>query len=466
MESPIALSSSFRDPDGFVYKQGNQIYRQIHTPYKEAYDHLMTSGLYTELVEKNLLVSHEELPLDDSLENGVYRIIKPQMIPYVSYPYEWSFSQLKDAARATIDIQLIALRYGMTLKDASAYNIQFRGCTPIFIDTLSFDFYKEGSPWSAYRQFCQHFTAPLALMSYKDVRLSQLLRANLDGVPLDLTSKLLPISSWFKYSLLAHIHLHAKSQSMYSDIGSNLGDSKSKKSRPISKLAYRALMESIKTSIEKLTWRLADTEWGNYYSATNYADSAMRHKEEIVKSFFSKISSNGSLVHDLGANDGHFSRLVSNLGYPVISQDIDPTAVEKNYLAGKNAKDHNILPLLLDLTNPSSSIGWQLKERDSFIERNDGVIVMALALVHHLAIGNNVPLVKVAEMFAEISETLIIEFVPKEDSQVIRLLATRKDIFPNYDQEGFQEAFEKYFVVDTSVKIRESERTLYLYTRK
>ena len=209
--------SSFRDPCGFVFRQEGSVYRQINAIYKEDYDQLTGSGLCKALVEAGLLVGHEEVAREGPEPRIAYKVLKPEPIPFISYPYEWSFSQLKDAALTTLDIQSRALGFGMSLKDCSAYNIQFMKGKPVFIDTLSFERYQEGKPWVAYRQFCQHFLAPLALMSCRDVRLGQLSRVHIDGVPLDLASRLLPVRTRFTFSLLFHIHLHARSQSRFAD---------------------------------------------------------------------------------------------------------------------------------------------------------------------------------------------------------------------------------------------------------
>jgi len=466
VDKPKILSSSFRDPSGFVFNKDNQIYRQINKSYQSQYDHLMKSGLYDSLVKRHLLVSHEEINADAVIDDKAYKVIRPDQVPYVSYPYEWSFSQLKDAALCTLEVQKLALKHGMVLKDASAYNIQFIKARPVFIDTLSLEFYEQGSPWLAYKQFCQHFIAPLALMAYSDIRLSQLFRIYIDGIPLDLASQLLPTKTWFKYSLLSHIHLHARTQKHYADAagkGSEAGQEI--KVRPIGKMGFEALMESIGTCVRNINWKLSDTEWGEYYTGTNYQDAAMLHKESLLAEFLASLPELTPLLHDLGANNGHFSRIAEKQGYTVIAQDIDPVAVEKNYLYGKQNKESGILPLLQDLTNPSGGIGWALEERDSFLQRCQDETVLALALIHHLAISNNVPLGKLAEFFAVVSRFLIIEFVPKEDSQVKRLLTTREDIFPDYTIEGFEKAFSVHFRVVRKEIIKESHRVLFQLER-
>ena len=450
--------ASFRDPSGFVFWRDGSIYRQINATYKEDYDHLIGSGLYTALVESRLMVPHEEVSLESPRPEMVYRLIRPELVPFVSYPYEWSFSQLKDAALTTIHIQKKSLEFGMCLKDCSAYNIQFMKGKPVFIDTLSFERYQEGSPWVAYRQFCQHFLAPLVLMSHRDVRLGQLSRVHLDGVPLDLASRLLPLRTRLSFSLLFHIHLHAKSQSHYAD---RQIDTKRHK---VSRLGLLGIVDSLHSAVKKLRWRSGGTEWGEYYQDTNYSAEAFEHKRQIVAEFLDKTKPKN--VWDLGANTGVFSRIASQRGIPTISFDIDPAAVERNYLECRRTGETNILPLLLDLTNPSPGIGWQNKERMSLAERGPADAVLALALIHHLAISNNVPLGKIAEFLAGICNRLIIEFVPKDDSQVQRLLATREDIFPRYGQGGFESDFGQYFTIQHSARIRDSERTLYLMEKR
>ena len=452
------VPGSFRDPSGFLFTQNGVLFRQINRVYEKDYTRLMDSGLYAKLTKAGLLIPHEETDQAGVGNELSYKIIQPELVPFISYPYEWSFSQLKDAALATLSIQKRALKLGMSLKDASAYNIQFVRGKARLIDTLSFEIYKEGEPWIAYKQFCQHFLAPLALMSYRDVRLSQLLRVYIDGTPLDLASELLPGKTKFNFGLLTHIHIHAGAQKRYSDKAVT-----PQKGR-ISLQAMTGLIESLENTIKKLTWRPAGTEWGAYYDDTNYSDSAFDHKKKLVREWASDVKP--SVVWDLGGNTGVFSREAASSGAFTVSFDIDPAAVEQNYRMVKQNKEQNILPLVLDLTNPSPAIGWDHAERDSFGQRGPVDMVLALAVIHHLAISNNVPLPHLADFFAERCTTLVIEFVPKSDSQVKRLLATREDIFPNYTREGFESAFGDRFVIQKAELIQESERVLYKMVRR
>ena len=454
------LSASFRDPSGFLFTRDGVLYRQVNQVYADDYTRLMDSGLYAKLVKTGLLVPHTEsdvLPVDKKL---AFKVLRPEYVPFISYPYEWSFGQLKDAALVTLSIQKRALRLDMSLKDASAYNIQFYNGSPTLIDTLSFETYKEGEPWVAYRQFCQHFLAPLALMAYRDARLSQLLRVNIDGVPLDLASELLPARTRWNFGLASHIHLHASAQKRYADVAV----SEARGGRKMSKEALLGLVESLRATVRKLEWKPVGTEWADYYAANNYTDAAFEHKKTLVGDWLAKIEP--KTVWDLGANVGAFSRIAVETGANVISADIDPAAVEVNYRLVRENKEQNLLPLVLDLTNPSPAIGWDNQERVSFLQRGPVDVVLALALVHHLAISNNVPLERVAEFFAKCGKWLIIEFVPKSDSQVQRLLRSRKDIFGEYTREGFEKSFGQWYTIIESSAIRDSARWLYLMKQK
>jgi len=455
--SSAQLPGSFRDPSGFLFQQDGVIYRQVNLAYKDDYDHLMDSGLYQTLVDDNLLIPHGEVGIEPLVCELVYKVIKPEPIPFVSYPYEWCFSQLRDAALTTLKIQRKALDFGMSLRDSSAYNIQFKDGRPVFIDTLSFGKYREGEPWVAYRQFCQHFLAPLVLMSYKDIRLSQLLSIHIDGLPLDLASCLLPWRTRLSFSLLSHIHLHARSQKHFADKPINV------RQQRVSRYAFVGILNSLESTVKRLKWQPVGTEWADYYHDTNYSQEASEHKKTTVAGFLDRVRP--ATVWDLGANGGIFSRLASDRGIPTVSFDVDTAAVEKNYLDSVARGETNILPLVLDLTNPSPGIGWENKERMSLKERGPADVVLALALVHHLAISNNVPFFKIAGFLSDIGHRLIVEFIPKSDSQIQRLLATRDDIFPDYTRPAFEQEFNRYFTIDDWTDIRESQRTLYLMRR-
>lgn len=450
--------ASFRDPSGFVFRRDNVLYRQVNRSYQADYDLLIGSGLYRSLVDDGWLIPHAEVDLVPLDPEPAYKVLRPERIPFISYPYEWCFGQLKDAALRTLAIQRRAIEYGMTLKDGSAYNIQFRDGRPVLVDTLSFEAGREGEPWVAYRQFCQHFLAPLALMSLTDVRLNQLTRTNIDGVPLDLASRLLPWQSRLRPALAIHIHLHAKLQSARGR-GPARPDA-----RRFGRRALLGMVDHLDAAIRRLHWEPSGTTWAGYYQDHTYTDAALDRKEQLVGTYLDR--SRPARAWDLGANTGRFSRVAAARGIATIAFDIDPGCVELNYREVTRHGEARLLPLLLDVTNPSPASGWHNRERDSLLGRAPVDAVLALALIHHLAIANNIPLSRIARFLHQIGRWILIEFVPKCDPQVARLLASRKDVFPDYHQHEFERCFRTYFAIEASEMLPDSQRVLYLMRRR
>ncbi|MPZ89236.1 MAG: SAM-dependent methyltransferase [Nitriliruptorales bacterium] len=455
------VAGSFRDPSGFVFTRDGVIHRQVNMIYREEYDLLRSCGLYDALVERGLLIPHAEVDVAAAPAPGAYKVLRPEPLDFVAYPYEWCFSQLKDAALTTLDIQDLALEHGMSLRDASAFNIQFHRGSAVFIDTLSFEAAPQGRPWVAYRQFCQHFLAPLALMSLVDVRLGQLSRVHLDGVPLDLASALLPRTTRLRPGLLMHLHAHAKSQSRHAG---DVASAQKARTGEVSDRALRGLVDNLRSTVRRLDWQPRETEWVDYYEGDSYSDASFEHKTALVTKFVEQVAPR--TAWDLGANTGRHSQIASDAGAFTVAFDIDPGAVEAGYRQMKADGQQRLLPLVLDLTNPSPAIGWHNSERGSVPERGPVDLIMALALVHHLAISNNVPLERIARFLAELGPSLIIEFVPKSDPKVQVLLASRADIFPDYHLDGFEAAMSTRFTVEQSEPIRGTDRTLFLLRRR
>ena len=450
-----AVEGSFRDPSGFVYTRDDTLYRQVNTAFGKQFEAFITSGLYDELTRAGLLVPHTRVGIELSATADAYAVLRPERIPFISYPYEWSFGQLQDAALLTLELQERALSKGFTLRDSSAYNVQFHGGKPVFIDTLSFEIQEEGKPWSAYKQFCEHFLLPLTLMSTRDIRCGTMLRTYVDGIPLDLGSRLLPRRSWVSLSSVLHLHLHAWAQGRYSDAAI----SSASKGKAMSRASVVRLVQNLKSAVRRLSWKPAGTEWADYTSDNNYSDEAARSKRALVVSHLT--GSGIRTVWDLGANTGEYSRAAREVASQVISFDVDPAAVERNYRRVRTASETGILPLLLDLTNPSPAQGWAGTERLSLEQRGTADALLALALIHHLAIGHNLPLDRVAGYLSRLGRLLIIEFVPKSDSQVKRLLLSRPDIFPGYTKEGFETAFQRHYEIKAVNRVSDSERWLY-----
>ena len=454
--SPAVHGASYRDPAGFVFTRDGVLYRQINPGAREDFTRLIDSGLYHALAGRGDLVAHEEADPALSPDGAAFLVIRPERIPFISYPYEWCFGQLRDAALLTLRLQKTAMAHGMSLKDATPFNVAFDRGRPVLIDTLSFERLEPGAPWVAYRQFCETFLAPLALMSAVDVRLNQLLRPWLDGVPLDLAGALLPWRARMRPGLLVHLHLHAAAQRRLRGRASGAGRAPGQ----MNATALPALVDSLERTVRGLRWSPAGTVWGDYYDDTNYTADAFAHKREIVAAAIGRLAP--STVWDLGANDGTFSRLASDRGIPTVAFDVDPAAVEKNYRRVVERRETHLLPLLVDLMNPSAASGWANRERETLAERGPADLALALALVHHLAIAHNVPLPHVAAFLASIARSLVIEFVPKDDSQVQRMLASRKDIFGGYTREAFEAAFSARFTIEAAEPVRGTRRIVYV----
>ncbi|RYE55370.1 MAG: class I SAM-dependent methyltransferase [Sphingobacteriales bacterium] len=448
--------SSFRDSSGYVFSHENKIYRWISPTFSEQFDKFAKSDLYAELVGKKWLISHQaskSQSFEDMIVPGS-QVIEPEQLEIVSYPYEWSFTQLKESALLTLDLCLEGLKKGYILKDASAYNVQLLRGKPTFIDSLSFVAYEPDKSWVGYRQFIYHFLNPLLLMSKVDPHLNNLLRIYLDGVPSSLTASMLPWLQSLHPIVFMNVKMHAKLEKHYENKQS-VGNTKVPKSSLVN------MLTALRGFITGLNIKADPTEWAQYYSATNYTERSFDEKNRVILGMLESIGYRFSRLLDLGANDGTFSRKIAHLADVVISADIDPIAVEKNLLKNRDLGVTNIYPLRIDFTNPSPNIGWNCKERGSFFDRAAADAVVCLAFIHHMVIGQNISFEMVASSLAQLSRNLIIEFVHEKDSQVQRLLATRT-LNHKYDSSEFENSFKKYFTIKESVPIRGTDRTVYL----
>ncbi len=456
-EKPVAIPSSYRDPAGYVFLRDGKFYRLISQEGKAAYEGLMNSGLYKKLTEKEILLPHIECS-GVTGEQACHKIIQPEQLPFISYHWEWPFAQLQEAALLTLEAARIALDHGMMLKDATPYNIQWHEGHMTLIDTLSFEPYTEGQPWIAYRQFCETFLSPLLLMHYRKQPLQQLQLAWPDGIPLHTTRALLPWRSRFSMLTWMHIHLHAK-------YAARPGSAKEKTAR-VSLSKTKQLISSLDMLVRSLNLRDEGTPWGDYYTEAATRNDYLTQKEMIIQGWTSNIQSI-KLAVDFGANNGSFSLPLSEKGIFTIAADGDPVAVNKLFKKISAGKIRNMIPLIVDFTNPSPAMGLGNEERTSFLNRiGDQNLGLCLAFIHHLCIGKNIPLPRVAELLARSCKQLIIEFVPKEDEKVQALLQLKADIYPDYTTGQFEQVFNGHFTIVDSITIPGSVRTLYLMDRK
>ncbi len=446
--------SSYRDPSGFIFEIDDILYRQVNVIFKDHFDHFINSGCYKYLQEKGLLVRHQEVK--ENLVNSphCYAILKPERIDFISYPYEWSFEMLKDAALLTLQLVKECLSFAIILKDASPYNIQWHQGKLIFIDTLSFEKYDSSAPWIAYRQFCECFLSPLLLMHYTNQPLQSLLLAYPEGIPLSISKSLLPWRSRFALHTYLHIHLHERIATK------SIGNDAYKKNN-FSEKKLQHLIDSLKSLIQSLHWKGKSVTWGNYYEEAGQRSDYLQQKKNIITAWINKLPEIRTAI-DLGANEGEFSIFMAKRNVKIIATDFEHVPINNLYKKVKEEKEANILPLIIDLANPSPSIGLNNNERASFIERTRVDLCLALALIHHLAIGKNIPFEKIAELFNKIANYLIIEFVPKSDEKINDMLRQKKDIYHDYIEEKFIKNFDKYFSIVDKKNIPGTERVLFL----
>jgi hypothetical protein len=397
-----------------------------------------------------------EVAIEDD-QSDCFKIIKPLQIPFLNYAWEWSFEQLKDAALATLEICLTALEHRMILKDATHLNIQFVNGRAQLIDTLSFDFYEEGNEWIAYRQFCECFLNPLLLAGYCGLEVHKMLRAWPEGIPAAITSSLLPFRSKLKLSVLLHVHLQAKVTSRKTNATNE------NKKKHLSSAQLKNILLHLISCIEKLKYPEQTSTWSNYYTETIISQDYLLNKKEIIRNWLNETEYKSAI--DYGANNGEFSALCSKESF-IVAADFDSRCIDELYVNLKNKSERNILPLVLDLSQPSPSTGWNNEEQQSFLSRKYFDLGLALALIHHLAIGKNIPLKMIASLFADSVNRLIIEFVPKSDLKVTDMMRQREDIFDDYTKEEFEKEFSNYFVIVKKEIVSGSERTLYFMNKR
>jgi hypothetical protein len=448
--------ASFRDPSGFVFERDGIFYRQVNLSYAKHYNHFMQSGLYGILVKKGQLLVHTELSENLTGSNRYFTNLLPEQLTSISYPYEWCFSQWKDAALLTLDLMKTSMDKGMILKDATPFNIQFIDNYPVFIDTLSFELYDASKPWIAYKQFIECLLAPLLLARYCSPELVKIFQLYPDGIPLQLLTRLLPWKLRLRLPVLLHVFLPARVQAASSNTEANRGT--------FSKQKLSNIIQHLRSFILSLNIPDKKSNWNNYYQETVLSNAYLQEKLQVIGNWLGEVPIR--TIQDVGTNTGLFASMAAAMGKSVIAIDADSSCIDVFYRKLKAAKTKGILPLVVDITNPSAAMGWMQQERAGFLERSHAELCMALALVHHLAIGKNIGFKQLVEYFAHSCSWLIVEFVPKSDEKVQLLLKNREDIFPDYDELHFEQAFAEKFTILKKNMLVHSGRTLFLMKKK
>lgn len=452
------LASSYRDPSGFIFKDDNILKRQINPVFFAEYDAACKAGIYEELFAKGWLIPHKETSRD------TFKIIlEPELIPFISYPYEWSFTQYKHAAQLTLRLQIFLLERGFSLKDASAFNVTFYNGKAIFIDTLSIEPYKKNEPWRALQQFEMHFFSILLLTEKYGARYLKTLSHQINGLDLKEVSKLLGWKTKLHPVIYPNIHLMAKN-----DTGNNQKTT-DQKAPQISKESQLKILKVLEMHIAQMSLS-ESTEWSAYYHQINYDQASFELKKKVITKWSESLKVDKAV--DLGGNDGTFARELPDSIQQIIVSDIDQAAIDHCYHKELSGAHHRILPLVIDLMQPSAAIGFNNRERDSFIERLQQFkpdLSLALALIHHITLTGNVPFEMSAAFFAQISDYLIIEFPHREDSWVQYILDSKRDarhLFDDYKLSAFAKAYSHYYHFDKQEQLEGTHRTLFLMRRK
>ena len=458
----IHEKGSFRDPAGKIYYSNNRVFRKLSTLGIERFLALKESGIISQSIKEGFLIGTKEIQNKDNLNiNKEELILEHDKITYISYPYEWSFSQLKDAAIFHLDFHLFLLKNDATLIDASAYNIQFIGSKLKFIDVLSIKKYSEGEYWKGHKQFCENFLNPLILKSKKGIKFNNWFKGNLEGIQTNELNNLLNIFDKFSYNIFVHVHLLNKLEEKYTSKKTLKPVTKVK--NKITKKNLMSILSQLREFILKLKDKKNISTWDGYSTNNSYTSEEENKKKYFVAKFSKK--NNFNLIADLGCNDGEYSALCLKNGCEkVIGFDFDINAIDKAY---KKASKENLdfLPLYFDAANPSSNIGWCQNERKGFIERSNFNAIIALAFEHHLAIGKNIPLNDVVKWLVSLAPMGLIEFVPKEDETIQKMLEFKGDIFPDYTELNFEKYLLKNSKIISKNIFSSSKRIIYEYNR-
>lgn len=441
---------SFKDYSARVFQREGIYYRAILPEYTAEYDHLMTSGLYAELEESKLLNPHQEVELPTVYQT--YKILYPQQIDFLSLPFEWCYSQWRKVILAYLEINLIALKYGMILKDATPYNFCLQGGKAVLFDTSSFAFFKEPNYWIAYRQFCEEMLGPFALMHYRGMQWGCLTLASHQGLPLDFISQNLPKKSYLNLSCLLHLHLHAKT---YQKPGKQKDNSTG-----FTKEKLIEVFLLIKGTVQKWNnYHQYPTYWSEYYDIDIETEEYLYDKQKTVKSYLQ--SCNAQSVLDLGANTGKFSELACNYADRVIALEFDKKCVDQIEKKIEETRNKKLHTLLGDLSQTSPDFGLGGKEHPSIFKRAKSDLVLVLALVHHLTLTKMIPFELITDLVYEFSNRyVLIEFIENSDPKVNLLLQNNQKYYPTKDE--FELIIQKKFKLLQKKTLDKSVRTLYL----
>jgi SAM-dependent methyltransferase len=441
----------------FVTPEG--VFRALSPTGWEDWEAVSGTPLWPELVQEGLVVATEPATVDapDLLAGDVAGVLRHERVPFVSYPYEWPFSMLRDAALLQLELNQRALKAGLTLKDATPYNIQWRGTKPVFIDVGSFERLRPGEPWVGYRQFCMQFLYPLMFQAYKELPYHALLRGALDGIEPGEARAVLA-GDRFKKGVMSNVLLHARMESHYAESGGREVKQEMKRAG-FSEELLAANFAKLEKVVRRLEWQAGETAWTGYGEDNTYDERSAGAKGEFVRA-----AARPGLVWDVGCNDGRYSRIAAEAADLVVAFDADHATVDALYRSLDGRDD--ILPLVMSVTDPSPDLGWRGRERMSLERRGTPDLALCLAVVHHVCITGNVPVREFLDWLRSLDCALVIEFPDRSDPMVERLLSGKREgNNPDYEADVFEAALGERFDVDRREQLSDT-RTIYEATPK
>jgi len=442
---PTVEAGSFRDRHGRVYLCDGAVYRGISQRALAEWQQLSRSNFFRKAISDGLIVGTEQVEtnqFDDSSPLKTWSaILKHQKIPFISYPYEWCFGMMKDAALLQLDLLRDALRENMTMKDASSFNIQWIGARPMFIDVASFETLSPGSPWAGYRQFCEMFLYPLMLQAYKNISFHPWLRGNIEGIDPVEFRKLFTLRDIARAGVLMDVIAQAKLQSKYENTTHKVKDDIQRSG--FRKEMITANVRRLRKVVAGMEWKQSKSTWSDYAIDNSYTDADGKRKAEFVREAVQE--QRRELVWDLGCNTGTYSRIAAENAANVLAMDSDHLAIERLYQELKSENNKSILPLVINLANSSPALGWRGLERKTLVQRGKPGLVLALALIHHVVISANIPLDEFIDWLATLGGDLVIEFVSKQDPMTQKLLKNKEDQYDEYTLPHFEQSLQRHF---------------------
>jgi SAM-dependent methyltransferase len=462
-ETPAATTAalslepgSFRDWDSRVFYDDGRILRALSEEGLNDWVALSESKLFAQTVAEGKLVATSRV--DEPPIPGAAAVLEHERIPFVSYPYEWTFSMLRDAALLQLELLRRALDEDLMLKDSSSYNVQWRGAQPVFIDVGSFERLRPGEPWAGYRQFCMLFLNPLLLQAHKGVDFRPWLRGSLAGITPVEARRLLSFRDLFRPGVMTNVALHARLERKHE--GSDRDVKTELRRAGFRKELIAANVRRLEKLVRRLDWEPGSTAWSGYGATTSYDEADAARKEAFVREV--AHSRDWGLVWDIGCNEGRHSRIAAENARYVVALDGDAAVVDRLYRALEAEQATTILPLVADVTDPPPALGWHGLERQTLEARGRPELTLCLAVLHHVAIGGNVPVPEFLSWLAELGTALVIEFPTRDDPRVASLLMRKKaGAHPDYDREPFERALAERLEIERTEELAGGTRILY-----